>query len=250
MPATTLDELVKKYRDHDCPDPNCVAMSAAANLPTRFGTFQVVAFGEKGGVEHAALVKGEPWDREDIPVRLHSECLTGDAIGSLRCDCRDQLEASLRFIGQQEAGIVLYLRQEGRGIGLVNKIRAYDLQDDGLDTVEANQALGFRDDERDYGVAAHMLHLMRVQSIRIITNNPRKIAGLEEHRVRIAGRIPLVVPPNEHNVFYLSTKARRSGHYIDLGGYEHLDEQLDRPIVDGMSPAAIAEIEEAENGAA
>ena len=132
----------------------------------------------------------------------------------------------------------------------MNKIRAYALQDDGLDTVEANQALGFRDDERDYGVAAHMLGLLRVKSIRIITNNPRKIAGLEQYGVRIAGRIPLVVPPNEHNVFYLSTKARRSGHYIDLGGYEHLAEQHDRPIVDGMSPAAIAEIEEAENGAA
>ncbi len=250
MSATTLDELVAENRDHDCPDPNCVAMSAAADLPTRFGHFQVVAFGRRGGPEHAALLRGEPWDREEVPVRLHSECLTGDALGSLRCDCRDQLETSLRFISGQEAGLVLYLRQEGRGIGLVNKIRAYALQDDGLDTVEANQALGFRDDERDYGVAAHMLGLLRVKSIRIITNNPRKIAGLEQYGVRIAGRIPLVVPPNEHNVFYLSTKARRSGHYIDLGGYEHLAEQHDRPIVDGMSPAAIAEIEEAENGAA
>jgi GTP cyclohydrolase II len=225
-------------------------LSGAADLPTRFGHFRVVAFGQPGGAEHAALIRGEPWGREDVPVRLHSECLTGDAIGSLRCDCRDQLEASLRFLGEQEAGIVLYLRQEGRGIGLVNKIRAYELQDVGLDTVEANRALGFRDDERDYGVAAHMLGLLRVQSIRIITNNPRKVAGLEEHGVRISGRIPLVVPPNEHNVFYLSTKARRSGHYIDLAGYEHLPEQLDRPIIDGMSAAAIAEIEEAENGAA
>lgn len=250
MSTTTLEELVALNRDHDCPDPNCVALSGAADLPTRFGHFRVVAFGQPGGAEHAALIRGEPWGREDVPVRLHSECLTGDAIGSLRCDCRDQLEASLRFLGEQEAGIVLYLRQEGRGIGLVNKIRAYELQDVGLDTVEANRALGFRDDERDYGVAAHMLGLLRVQSIRIITNNPRKVAGLEEHGVRISGRIPLVVPPNEHNVFYLSTKARRSGHYIDLAGYEHLPEQLDRPIIDGMSAAAIAEIEEAENGAA
>jgi GTP cyclohydrolase II len=227
-----------------------VAMSAVADLPTRFGAFRVVAFGDRNGAEHAALIKGEVWDRDDIPVRLHSECLTGDAIGSLRCDCRDQLEASLRFIGQQDAGLVLYLRQEGRGIGLVNKIQAYALQDDGLDTVEANQALGFRDDERDYGVAAHMLRLLDVGSIQIITNNPRKIAGLEQHAVRITGRIPLVVPPNEHNVFYLSTKAQRSGHYIDLAGYEHLPEQHDRPIIDGMSPSAIAELEEAEDGAA
>jgi GTP cyclohydrolase II len=251
MTVMTLQALLERYREHACPDPNCVRMSAAANLPTRFGTFHVVAFGERSGLEHAALLKGEPWDREEIPVRLHSECLTGDAIGSLRCDCRDQLEASLRFIGEQEEGLLLYLRQEGRGIGLVNKIRAYALQDDGLDTVEANRALGFRDDERDYGVAAHMLRLLRVPSIRLITNNPRKISGLEKHGVRVAGRIPLVVPPNEHNVFYLSTKARRSGHYIDLAGYEHLAEQDDRPIVDGMSPDAIAEIEEeVENGAA
>jgi GTP cyclohydrolase II len=225
-------------------------MSAVADLPTRFGTFHVAAFGERGGPEHAALLKGEPWDRDEIPVRLHSECLTGDAIGSLRCDCRDQLEASLRFIGEQEEGVLLYLRQEGRGIGLVNKIRAYALQDGGLDTVEANQALGFRDDERDYGVAAHMLSLLGVPSIRLITNNPRKIAGLEKYGVRISGRLPLVVPPNEHNVFYLSTKARRSGHFIDLAGYEHLREQLDRPIVDGMDPELVAEIEEVADGAA
>jgi GTP cyclohydrolase II len=168
----------------------------------------------------------------------------------LRCDCRDQLEASLRFIGKQESGLVLYLRQEGRGIGLANKIHAYALQDQGLDTVEANHALGFRDDERDYGVAAHMLGLLQVRSIRLITNNPRKIAGLEQHGIRITGRIPLVVPPNEHNVFYLSTKASRSGHYIDLAGYEHLSEQMDRPIVEGMAPELIAEIEEVADGAA
>jgi GTP cyclohydrolase II len=250
VPTSKLEALLERGREHDCPDPNCVAMSAVADLPTRFGDFRVVAFGDRNKAEHAALIKGDVWDRDDIPVRLHSECLTGDAIGSLRCDCRDQLEASLRFIGEQEAGLVLYLRQEGRGIGLVNKIQAYALQDDGLDTVEANQALGFRDDERDYGVAAHMLRLLDVGSIQIITNNPRKIAGLEQHAVRITGRIPLVVPPNEHNVFYLSTKAQRSGHYIDLAGYEHLPEQHDRPIVDGMSPTAIAELEEAEDGAA
>jgi GTP cyclohydrolase II len=226
-------------------------MEAVADLPTRFGDFRVMAFwNDRDGKEDAALVKGQPWDGEDIPVRIHSECLTGDAFGSLRCDCRDQLEASLRFIGKQESGLVLYLRQEGRGIGLANKIRAYALQDQGLDTVEANQALGFRDDERDYGVAAHMLGLLQVRSIRLITNNPRKIAGLEQHGVRITGRIPLVVPPNENNLFYLSTKASRSGHYIDLAGYEHLSEQLDRPIVEGMTPELIAEIEEVADGAA
>ena len=226
-------------------------MEAVADLPTRFGDFRVMVFwNDRDGKEDAALIKGRPWDGEDIPVRIHSECLTGDAFGSLRCDCRDQLEASLRFIGEQESGLVLYLRQEGRGIGLANKIRAYALQDEGLDTVEANQALGFRDDERDYGVAAHMLGLLQVRSIRLITNNPRKIAGLEQHGVRITGRIPLVVPPNENNLFYLSTKASRSGQYIDLAGYEHLSGQLDRPIVDGMAPELIAEIEEVADGAA
>jgi GTP cyclohydrolase II len=253
MAECTLADLLERGKVHDCPDPNCVRMSAIADLPTRFGHFQIAAFGDRSGAEHAALIKGEPWQLEDVPVRLHSECLTGDAIGSLRCDCRDQLEASLRFIGEQEHGLVLYLRQEGRGIGLVNKISAYALQDDGLDTVEANRALGFRDDERDYGVAAHMLRLLEIGSIRIITNNPRKVSGLEAYGIRITGRLPLVVPPNEHNVFYLSTKARRSGHWIDLAGYEHLPEQLDRPIVEGMTPMAIAELEddeEAENGAA
>jgi len=253
--GTTLEDLLEQNRDHQCPDlpPDrvCVRMEAVADLPTRFGDFRVMAFwNDRDGKEDAALVKGRPWDGEDIPVRIHSECLTGDAFGSLRCDCRDQLEASLRFIGNQESGLVLYLRQEGRGIGLANKIRAYALQDQGLDTVEANQALGFRDDERDYGVAAHMLGLLQVRSIRLITNNPRKIAGLEKHGVRITGRMPLVVPPNEHNLFYLSTKASRSGHYIDMAGYEHLSEQLDRPIVEGMAPELIAEIEEVADGAA
>ncbi len=254
----TLEDILQANQGHCCtdlkPDQVCVTMEAVANLPTRFGDFQVVAFwNDRDGKEDAALVRGTPWEHEDVPVRLHSECLTGDVAGSLRCDCRDQLEAALRFIGEQEHGIVLYLRQEGRGIGLVNKIRAYGLQDKGLDTVEANQALGFRDDERDYGVAAHMLSLLRVRSIRLMTNNPRKIAGLEKHGVTVSGRIPLVVPPNEHNAFYLSTKARKAGHFIDLAGYEHVVEQLDRPIVRGMDPRVIAEIEaedETEDGAA
>src|SRR6185295_12337162 len=122
---------------------------------------------------------------ENVPVRLHSECLTGDAIGSLRCDCRDQLESALRKIGKMERGMVLYLRQEGRGIGLINKIRAYSLQDEGLDTVEANHALGFRDDERDYAVAAHMLYSLRIKSVAVMTNNPKKLKGLEELGIKV-----------------------------------------------------------------
>jgi GTP cyclohydrolase II len=174
-------------------------------------------------------------------VRLHSEFLTGDALGSLRCDCRDQLESALTIIGKMEKGIVLYLRQEGRGIGFTNKIRAYGLQDHGYDTVQANLALGFRDDERDYAVAAHMLHSLGVRSIRLITNNPEKIRQLTQHGVKVVGRIPHVIPPNEHNRFYLETKARRSGHFIDFAEAPRLMEQSDPVVVEGMRNETVGE---------
>lgn len=214
-----LRQLVREDQDHECSGYGknriCVRLVAVANLPSRFGDFKVVAFWNNyDAKEHAAFVHGDVIDQEDVPVRLHSECLTGDAIGSLRCDCRDQLEAALSAIGRMERGVLLYLRQEGRGIGFINKIRAYSLQDEGKDTVEANLALGFRDDERDYSVAAHMIHSLRIRSVRLITNNPRKISGLEELGVRITGRIPIVMPPNPHNEFYLKTKATKSGHLL------------------------------------
>jgi len=225
---------------HECEgvgkDKVCVRIEAIAELPSRFGDFHIVAFwNNRDEKEHVAIIKGEVLGAQDVPVRLHSECLTGDVIGSLRCDCRDQLEASLRMIGQMDKGIVLYLRQEGRGIGLINKIRAYSLQDQGLDTVEANLALGFRDDERDYAIAAHMLMSLKVQSIRLITNNPKKIQQLTEHGIVINDRIPHIMESNEHNRFYLETKAAKSGHMIDFLGKEHLVEQTDRPIVRGMT---------------
>ncbi len=163
------------------------------------------------------MVHGDVVGMEEVPVRLHSECLTGDVMGSLRCDCRDQLTEGLAAIQKEQCGIMLYMRQEGRGIGLINKIRAYKLQQEGLDTTEANVALGFRDDERDYSVAAHMLHSLKVRSIQLITNNPEKIRQLNEHHVKVVGRISHVIPPNEHNKFYLETKAKRSGHLIDFG---------------------------------
>ncbi|MBS1111301.1 MAG: cyclohydrolase, partial [Anaeromyxobacteraceae bacterium] len=169
----------------------------------------------------------------DVAVRLHSECLTGDVMGSLRCDCRDQLTEGLRALLREPRGVLLYLRQEGRGIGLINKIRAYALQQRGLDTVEANRALGFRDDERDYAVAAHMLRSLGVKSVRVVTNNPDKIRQLTQHGVEVSGRIPHVIPPNEFNRFYLETKARRSGHMIDLAE-ERLPEQSDPVLVEGM----------------
>jgi GTP cyclohydrolase II len=223
----------------------CVHIEAVAELPTRFGDFHIVAFSNnKDDKEHVAIIKGDVIDAEDVPVRLHSECLTGDALGSLRCDCRDQLEAALKKIGSMERGMVLYLRQEGRGIGLVNKIRAYSLQDTGLDTVEANLALGFRDDERDYAVAAHMLHALNVKSIRLMTNNPKKIAQLEQHGVKITERIPHVLPTNEHNLFYLQTKAAKSGHMIDFHGKEHLPEQHEPTLVEGMSETQVSALDE------
>jgi len=214
-----LRDLVVHDKNHDCAgfgkNHICVRIIAAANLPSRFGDFKVVAFWNNyDSKEHAAFVHGDVIDQENVPLRIHSECLTGDAIGSLRCDCRDQLEAALTTIGKLERGVLLYLRQEGRGIGFINKIRAYSLQDDGKDTVEANLALGFRDDERDYSVAAHMIHSLRIKSIRLLTNNPKKIAGLEELGIKVSGRIPIVMTPNPHNEFYLKTKASKSGHML------------------------------------
>jgi GTP cyclohydrolase II len=236
--ALTLDDLVAHDREHDCPGVGeqhvCVRIIAAAALPSRFGDFRIVAFyNNRDHKDHIAIVRGDVVDAEDVPTRLHSECLTGDVMGSLRCDCRDQLEAALRRIGAEERGLVLYMRQEGRGIGLANKIRAYALQDLGLDTVEANLALGFRDDERDYAVAAHMLKSLRVRSIRLMTNNPNKLKELGRFGITISGRLPHVLPPNPHNRAYLETKARRSGHLIDLTRFSRLQEQSDAVVVEG-----------------
>ena len=192
-----------------------VRLGAKAHLPTRFGDFDIYAFeSTMDGKEHAVIARGDLQGAYDVPVRVHSECFTGDVVGSLRCDCRDQLEAALAYIGRQKVGAVIYLRQEGRGIGLVNKIRAYALQEQGLDTVEANQALGFPDDLRRYDVAAEMLRQLGVGSIRLITNNPRKLTGLAEHGVEISGRIPHVMRANAHNQFYLRTKRDKSGHLL------------------------------------
>ena len=244
-----FDTLLVTEGDHECEglgrDRICVRIVAMAELPTRFGDFHIVAFeNNRDGKEHVAITRGDVIGAENVPVRLHSECLTGDVMGSYRCDCRDQLEAALTAIGQMERGMVLYLRQEGRGIGLINKIRAYSLQDDGLDTVEANLALGFRDDERDYAVAAHMLMSLKIQSIKLMTNNPKKINQLTKYGIHVTDRIPHIMQPNEHNRFYLETKAAKSGHLIDFHGKEHLPEQSDLPIVEGMSEEQIEAINE------
>jgi len=237
--ALTLESLVERDRDHDCEGFGaakvCVKVVGVADLPTRFGNFRIAAFwNNRDAKEHVAVVHGDVLGREDVPTRLHSECLTGDALGSLRCDCRDQLEVALRTLGSMERGCLLYLRQEGRGIGLINKVRAYALQDAGLDTVEANLALGFRDDERDYAIAAHMLASLSIRSVHLMTNNPSKIRQLTQYGLHVSGRIPHVIPSNPYNRFYLETKASRSGHFIDLAGRPRFPEQSDPVLVEGM----------------
>ena len=230
-----LQDIVDRDGNHECSGIGkhglCVRAVAVADLPTRFGDFRIVAFwNNRDAKDHVAIIHGDVIGRSEIPMRVHSECLTGDALGSIRCDCRDQLEASLKRISQLGDGLVLYLRQEGRGIGLLNKIRAYSLQDAGLDTVEANLALGFRDDERDYAIAARMLKSLDVRSVRVMTNNPNKLEQLKGYGITVAGRIPHVLPPNEHNRFYLETKAKRSGHMINFGAETLLPEQSDTGI--------------------
>ena len=235
-----IRELLDEGRRHECAGYGaqrvCVSIAAIADLPSRFGNFHVVSYySNLDDKEHAAFVHGDVCEKENVPLRVHSECLTGDAIGSLRCDCRDQLETSLSKLGQAETGLLLYLRQEGRGIGLTNKIRAYGLQDYGYDTVQANIELGFQDDERDYAIAAHMLDTLHVKSVALMTNNPRKIDDLTKHGVVVKERIPLIIPPNDYNRAYLETKAAKSGHLIDTEDPGHLIEQGDRAIIEGVA---------------
>jgi len=230
LTISEINAILKAETDHECPGFGehhiCVKIAAIAELPTRFGRFQVFGFwNNRDDKDHLAIMHGNAMGHENVPTRVHSECLTGDALGSLRCDCRDQLETALSGIARHECGLVLYLRQEGRGIGLLNKLRAYGLQDRGLDTVEANEALGFRDDEREYSIAAHMLHSLRVGSVHLMTNNPKKVEELTRFGVRIAGRLPHVIPPNDHNRFYLETKRVKSGHILDPQGKPHMQEQ-------------------------
>ena len=196
-----------------------------SDLPTARGLFRVVVFRDKrDGREHVAMVKGDVNGLEGVPVRLHSECLTSEIFGSLRCDCRAQLDRALDFIEQQGKGVLLYLRQEGRGIGLGNKIRAYALQqEEGLDTVEANLKLGFADDLRRYDVAAEMLRSLGVESVDLITNNPLKIAGLVDEGIPVRRRIPSRTLTNPLNVDYLKTKRDRSGHLIEFLNEENAE---------------------------
>lgn len=228
IPIITIEDLVKYRREHPLPAhvtpiearQRLIERATDVRLPTRYGPFDLVAYRERGpkaGPEpHLALVLGDVSDREPVLTRVHSECLTGDVFGSARCDCGDQLDRAMQLVAEQGRGVILYLRQEGRGIGLLNKLEAYRLQDTGLDTVEANHQLGFPADARDYRVAAEMLRDLGIDSIQLLTNNPAKINGLERYGIQVVGREPLAVEPGEENQGYLRTKREKLGHMLGL----------------------------------
>jgi 3,4-dihydroxy 2-butanone 4-phosphate synthase/GTP cyclohydrolase II len=212
----SIEELIR-YRS--CRE-QLVEKVAEVKLPTAYGDFIAHAYhdvlDEDQDRVHIALVKGEVREAEDVLVRVHSECLTGDVFGSLRCDCGPQLHSAMTRIEEEGRGVVLYMRQEGRGIGIVNKLKAYQLQEKGLDTVEANEALGYEADLRDYGVGAQILRDLGLSSIRLMTNNPRKVVGLEGYGLKITERVSLVIEPNEFNQRYLNTKEEKLGHLLHL----------------------------------
>ncbi len=194
-----------------------VRREAEAVIPTTHGDWRIIAYrNEVDQLEHVAMVKGEVEGREDVLVRMHSECLTGDVFHSLRCDCGEQLDAAMQAIDREGHGAIVYLRQEGRGIGLVHKLRAYALQDEGMDTVQANEALGFRPDLRDYGIGAQILLDLGLSSIRILTNNPKKIVGMDGYGLSVTNQVSLRVEPNPHNEAYLATKRDKLGHLLPV----------------------------------
>ena len=212
LPIISIKDLIA-YRLRT---ENVVEVGDEVDMPTAYGYFKLIPFREMStGLEHIALIKGEWNADESILVRVHSSCMTGDIFGSMRCECGEQLHLAMKEIEKAGKGVIVYMNQEGRGIGLMNKIRAYKLQENGLDTVEANLHLGFKADERDYGVGANILHELGVRNMRLITNNPMKRIGLEGYDLKIVENVPVEVAPNQYNRFYMHTKKARMGHVLN-----------------------------------
>ena len=214
LKIVTIADLIDYRLQHE----SLIRRAATATLPTQYGgEFKLIVYeNDVDNMQHVALIKGEITPDDEVLVRVHSECLTGDVFGSERCDCGDQLHRAMRMVAEAGKGVIVYMHQEGRGIGLVNKIKAYELQEQGKDTVEANIALGFKADLRDYGIGAQILADIGVRKMRLLTNNPKKLVGLEGYGLTITERVPIEIRPTEKNIQYLQTKKRKMGHILKV----------------------------------